>query len=140
MISLEQFKNALLAEGSHQSAKFNTFVLGGIDGMPLTHQIGFGNYFRNDCYPDDVDMSKMEFDTHAKMGLVVAGLCLTKSTAKEHPVLAILSAGLSGYGIFEMYKDWQAGFKAANYLSNEYFVKYPSLKQVKTLTPLNDRF
>ena len=79
MVTIEKFIHELKNTGSYQSARFNSLVLGGIDGMPTTHQIGFGKAIRLGVNPAYVSRDWVNVDTHSRMSLVLGGAVITRA-------------------------------------------------------------
>jgi len=126
--TIEEEWNRLKNEGSRASARFNSFRLNGVDGMPLTHQIGFGNHYRNGTLQGTINMQNLNIRTHARMGVVAAGVGATVASFSIHPIAGIIAGGLTGLAAHELYKDWKAGFEAANYLHYSYFAEFPPIR------------
>lgn len=133
MLTLDGFIDALKEGGSDASAGFNSLILGGVDGMPTTHQIGFGNAWRHGLYPTQVDMTWVNNNTHTRMLIVVGGAYVTSAMAPI-PLLSLAVGGLTFYEIRELYLDWVAGFEAAQYLPREYFLEFPPIRSMRRVT------
>ncbi len=129
MVTFEKFKQIIKTEGSYQSARFNSLVLGGVDGMPTTHQIGYGKAIRLGINPAHVNRDWLNGDTHSRMNLVLGGAIFT-GVITPIKMLSLLSGSLTAIGFYELYQDWRIGFQAVNYLPQSYFNEFQPIKNV----------
>lgn len=132
MITFEQFVQELKKGGSYQSARFNSLVLLGVDGMPTTHQIGFGKALRSGINPAQVSMAWVNDNTHSRMAMVLGGAAITGATIAI-PLVSLVAGSLTGIGLYELYLDWKAGFHAVQYLPHSYFNEFRPIRNVRRL-------
>lgn len=123
MMTFDKFVKALLDAlgdyGTDASALVNNHLMLGVKGMPLTHQIGLGSYWRKGIHPDQVNMQKLNEEVHLRMLLAAIGSVGGKMAVFKdlNPLVQLLAgvAAIRSYKeLYELYMDWQAGFKAAN--------------------------
>lgn len=133
MITFEKFMRVLREAGSKESAKVNSLLLGGVDGMPVTHQTGYGAVWRKGIPPHRVDRKRMNRETHERMIAALAVSTATIVLAEKAPLIALLTGFGSSLMLRELYRDWKAGFEAARHLPNDYFLEFPPIKQSEKL-------
>lgn len=127
MISLTTFITVLEKGGSSLSSDFNTNILGGVPGMPLTHQIGLGSQHKRGNDVNFVDMDDLNNSTHFRMLLAFGGASITKKIVQESEadLLSIIAGSAAAYFTYteakELYQDWIAGFQAAKELNDDYY-------------------
>lgn len=131
MMSFDEFIKALLELGSDLSKWGNKNIFGGVKGMPITHQIGFGRYWRLERIdPNTIDIRWLNSDTHKRMAISGIGIGggLTVLSKCDHWLFKIIGAGATIYGsvkLYELYLDWKAGFEAAEQLDYAYWNRVP---------------
>lgn len=122
---LNDFRTALLEMGSDASTWANKNLFGGVQGMPITHQVGFGAALRNGIHPNQVNVDQMNDEVHIRMLAVFAGLSGGTNLLSVNDSLVKLfgavATGVSSYYLIELMKDWQAGLKAAKMLDERYW-------------------
>jgi len=123
--------NSQVGLGSRASSMLNS-AAGGVDGMPLTHQVGFGEVFGHFQNPASVNLQQMEDHVHEDLIETAALAGLTVLAVKlDQPFLALVGAFATGCKIAKHKRDWVNGFPAAEIVRAqrpEYFEKYPPLK------------
>lgn len=126
-MTLNDFRKALLDMGSDTSKWANKNVFGGVNGMPITHQIGFGSYLKQGINPNRVNIDLMNDEVHFRMVAVYVGLYGGTSLLEEKDgwaqLFGALTTGVSGYHLVKLLADWEAGFKAATMLDATYWNK-----------------
>lgn len=113
---------------SKASSKLNSHVFYGVDGMPTTHQVGFGDALNHGLNPATIDVDEMERKVHAEMAATAAAGVATIVLARSQPELAIVTGLLTLIGVTKLKNDWNRGFEAPNYLPQSYFEHYPPLR------------
>ncbi len=105
--------------------------------MPVTHQTGFGNAWRNGTHPNSVNVDNMNNETHLRMtaaGLGLAGGKFLKKDDVFFNIVGALSAVYGTYQLMELYQDWKAGFEAAKHIGPWYSERMNSKRNI-TLPP-----
>ena len=134
MITFEQFIAALQENGTKHPVKLNSTVLGGIDGMPVTHQVGFGSALIKGIHPQYVNISEMNKEVITRIKTALKARAEKKTSTNSNRWNALLSGAVAAYSLYEIYEEWVAGHKAAQYLDKAYFSQFPPIRKLGSIS------